>query len=90
MLVPAVNAAIGDVLRQLMQQVSDVMEKRGGDQRVGRAFMFRLKRRLQRVFELRDRLAEVDIAAPPREQLYDFIDYVQVASISILVFTERR
>jgi hypothetical protein len=38
LLVPVVNAAVGDVLRQLMQQVSDVMEKSGYDQRVGRAF----------------------------------------------------
>src|SRR5262245_24691346 len=73
-----------------MQQVSDVMEKRGGDQRVGRAFLFCLKRRLQRVFELRHRLAEVGVAAPPREQLNDFVDYAHAVSISILVFTKRR
>src|SRR5262245_31068692 len=89
-LVPAVNAAIGDVLRQLMKQVSDVMKQRGGDQSVGRAFLFCLKRRLQRVFELRDRLAKVGIAAPQRVQHYDFVSYAHVASISILVFTDRR
>ena len=32
LLVPAVNAVIGDILRQFMQQVSDVMGQRGGDE----------------------------------------------------------
>src|SRR5262249_35637900 len=87
---PAVNSAFGDVFPQLMQQVSDVMEQRGGDQSVGRAFLFGLKRRLQGVFKLRDRFAEVGVAAPPHKQLNDFVNYIHAAPISILAFTERR
>lgn len=59
LLMPTVNSAGGDVFRRFMQQMSDVMEQRGGDQSIRRAFLFSLKRRLQGMFELRDRLAEV-------------------------------
>src|SRR5262245_21740160 len=42
------------------------------------------------MFKLRDRFAEIDIAAPPRKQLNDFVNNTHVAPISILAFTERR
>src|SRR5262249_60840099 len=89
-LCPHGNAATDGVSRQLRQQVSDVMEQRGGDQSASRAFLFGLKRRLQGVFQSRDRFAEVNIAASPHKQPNDFVNYVHAAPISILAFTERR
>src|SRR5262249_11540401 len=64
-----VEAAVSGVLAQGVQQVADVVKQRGGDE--GRRGGIALGRRcrLQRVFQLRDRLAEVGGAAALAEQL---------------------
>jgi len=61
--VPRVDTHICDMLRHVMQQVADVVQQRRDHQPVRSIVARRMIRRLQRVFQLRDRLPKY--AAPP-------------------------
>ena len=58
---------------QVVQQVAQVVQQRGGHEFVGRILGLGQRRRLQRMLELRDRLAAVLLAAALDEQLLDFL-----------------
>ena len=59
LLVSAIDAGVRDAPGHSMQQVADVVQQGGDDERVGRIGAFGQRRRLQRMFQLGDRLAEV-------------------------------
>ena len=73
-LVQVVDAAQRRRLALVVQQVAQVVQQRRGDQRWRRAVVFRARRRLQRVLELRDGLAVVGAAALAGEQDADIGD----------------
>jgi hypothetical protein len=56
---------------QVVQQMSQVVQQRGGHQRVAGAFVFGQHGALQRVLQLRHRLARVLLAALVSKQLFD-------------------
>ena len=60
------DAVIGDVLRQVVDQVSDIVQQGRCDQRRARAVPLGAQRALQRVLELRDALA-IGLAAAAGE-----------------------
>jgi hypothetical protein len=62
-LVDVVHAAQRRRLAQVVQQVAEVVQQRGGDQRIARAFGLAQRSRLQRVLQLRYGLAAVLFAA---------------------------
>lgn len=62
--VPSIDAFLGDVFFQPMYQVSNIMEQGRYNQTVWSSLLFGKVRRLERVLELRDWLAEVGVSAP--------------------------
>ena len=70
-LVPGVDAAIGRIVAEVVEQVADVMQQGRHDQGVGRPVEHGEVRGLERVLGLRDRLAEVGVMAPGLEQPED-------------------
>src|SRR5262249_54837615 len=75
-LVAAVDAALGHVFAQPVQQVADVVQQRGRHQGVVGAVPLRQVRRLERVLLLRNRLAEILQMAAGREEFGDFLQHV--------------
>src|SRR5262245_22460412 len=88
--VPAIEPVVGEVLRQSMQEVAEVVQAPAGDKMVRCVFLFTLPGSLQCVFELRDRLAEVGRAAIQREQIKQFVNHAHDVSVFSGVCTARR
>src|SRR5450755_1566241 len=57
--VARIDAPVRHVLRHIMQQVADIVQQCSDHQPCGRAFALRVIGGLQRVLQLRDRLAEI-------------------------------
>src|ERR1035438_8958583 len=70
---PRVDTHIRDILRHVMQEVADVVQQRRDHQPVRSTVARRTIRRLQRVFQLRDRLAKIRRAAFGLEDFDDSI-----------------
>ena len=70
-LVDVVDAALGRRFALVVEQVTEVVQQRGGDQRGVRACGFGQRRTLQRMLELRHRLARVHAPALGVEQRAD-------------------
>jgi hypothetical protein len=70
-LVRVVDAAQRRRLALLVEQVAEVVQEAGGDERVARFALLGKVRRLQGVLELGDRLAAVLLGAMAREQQLD-------------------
>ena len=61
--VTAVNAALGEILGNVLKDVSDVVEQGGQDQGVARPIFLRQKRRLEGMLRLGNALAEIGVVA---------------------------
>ena len=73
-LVRVVDAAQGRRLALVVEQVAEVVQQAGGDERVARLALLGEVRRLQRVLELGDGLAAVLLGAVAREQQLDVVE----------------
>ena len=63
-----IDAVLGTILGQIVQQVADVVQEGGGNQRGPRPGLFRGPGGLQGVLRLADRFADVGGVAPFLEQ----------------------
>ena len=69
-----VDAAQRGRLAQVVQQVAEIVQQGGGDERVARAFGLAERRALQRVLQLGHRLAGVLLVAALGEQALDVFE----------------
>src|SRR5262245_12537301 len=79
-----IDTAIRDVLRQVMNQMADIVQQGRRDQRWRRACALRAQRALQGVLKLRDALA-ISVVAVAREGRADLVQRAHSAASRALV-----
>ena len=75
-----IDAPVGRVLGQLVNQVADIVQQGRHHQRVGRAGRLGVMGRLQGVLQLRNRLADISGVPLGGEQLANLVDDVHVGT----------